>query len=103
MRITTSKALTTARQANAAKSRFLSSLSHDIRTPMNSIKKIRESGIANAKSINIIAMTGNAFSSDIKASIKAGMNYHLSKPINMKELEDVVTSLITNKLLTSHP
>lgn len=65
-------------------------------------KKIRESGIANAKSINIIAMTGNAFSSDIKASIEAGMNYHLSKPINMKELEDVVTSLITNKLLTSH-
>lgn len=69
---------------------------------LEATKKIRESNVINAKTINIIAMTGNAFSSDIKASIDAGMNYHLSKPIDMKELEDVVTSLITTNLLKTN-
>lgn len=47
------------------------------------------------ETIPIIAMTANAFTDDIKASIDAGLNEHLSKPINISELEKAVTSLIT--------
>lgn len=39
-----------------------------------------------AVSIPIIAMTANAFSEDVQASLDAGMNGHLSKPIVMDEV-----------------
>lgn len=34
----------------------------------------------------IIAMTANAFSEDVTNAIKAGMNYHLAKPIDIGAL-----------------
>ena len=37
-------------------------------------------------SIPIIAMTANAFAEDVQASMDAGMNGHLSKPIVMDEV-----------------
>ncbi|MDY3250323.1 MAG: ATP-binding protein [Candidatus Choladocola sp.] len=39
-----------------------------------------------AETIPIIAMTANAFAEDIQASLEAGMNGHLSKPIVMEEV-----------------
>ena len=36
--------------------------------------------------IPIIAMTENAFAEDVKASLDAGMNGHLSKPIVIDEI-----------------
>ena len=39
-----------------------------------------------AVSIPIIAMTANAFSEDVQASLDAGMNGHLSKPIVLDEV-----------------
>lgn len=47
------------------------------------------------KNIPIIAMTANAFTDDIKASIDAGLNEHLSKPINITELEKTVANLLS--------
>ena len=38
------------------------------------------------KNIPIIAMTANSFAEDVQASLDAGMNAHLSKPINMNVL-----------------
>ena len=38
------------------------------------------------RSIPIIAMTANAFAEDMQASLDAGMNGHLSKPIVMDEV-----------------
>ena len=38
------------------------------------------------KAIPIIAMTANAFAEDVKASLDAGMNGHLSKPIVIDEV-----------------
>ena len=34
----------------------------------------------------IIAMTANAFAEDIQASLNAGMNAHLAKPLDMDEV-----------------
>lgn len=39
-----------------------------------------------ALTIPIIAMTANAFAEDVQASMEAGMNAHLSKPLNMDEV-----------------
>lgn len=36
--------------------------------------------------IPIIAMTANAFAEDVQASLDAGMNDHLAKPISIEEL-----------------
>ena len=38
------------------------------------------------KTIPIIAMTANSFAEDVQASLNAGMNTHLSKPIMMDEV-----------------
>ena len=43
-----------------------------------------------AHRIPIIAMTANAFAEDVQASIDAGMNGHLSKPIMMEEIVKVI-------------
>ncbi len=38
----------------------------------------------------IIAMTANAFSKDMQNSFNAGMNPHISKPIDMKKLRKTI-------------
>ena len=43
--------------------------------------------------IPIIAMTANAFSEDIQHSLAAGMNAHVSKPVEMKVLEKTIRSI----------
>ena len=40
--------------------------------------------------IPIIAMTANAFAEDVQASLDAGMNGHLSKPIVMDEVVKII-------------
>ena len=56
-------------------------------------KAIRRSSHELAKTIPIIAMTANAFSEDIQHSLAAGMNAHVSKPIEMKVLEKTIRSI----------
>ena len=46
-----------------------------------------------ARRIPIIAMTANAFAEDVQASLDAGMNSHLSKPIVMDE---VIKAIVRN-------
>ena len=58
-------------------------------------KAIRRSSHELAKKIPIIAMTANAFSEDIQHSLAAGMNAHVSKPIEMKVLEKTIRSIKT--------
>lgn len=38
----------------------------------------------------IIAMTANAFEEDVKAALAAGMNEHLSKPIRIELLYEIM-------------
>ena len=56
-------------------------------------KAIRRSSHKLAKTIPIIAMTANAFSEDIQHSLAAGMNAHISKPVEMKVLEKTIRSI----------
>ena len=49
-------------------------------------KAIRSLTRPDAKTIPIIAMSANAFKDDVERSLKAGMNAHLSKPIDEKLL-----------------
>ena len=54
-------------------------------------KTIRSmTGRPDSTTIPIIAMTANAFAEDVQASLDAGMNAHLSKPIVMDEVVRVI-------------
>ena len=48
-----------------------------------------------ACAIPIIAMTANAFAEDVQASLDAGMNGHLSKPIVMEEVAATIVRNLT--------
>lgn len=60
-------------------------------------KAIRSSQHELAKSIPIIAMTANAFSEDIQASLVAGMNAHVSKPVDMKALKRTIQNICSGR------
>ncbi|MBQ7680723.1 MAG: response regulator, partial [Oscillibacter sp.] len=47
-----------------------------------------------AKTVPIIAMTANAFDEDVQHSLQAGMNAHLSKPVDPDRLFDTLETLI---------
>lgn len=47
-------------------------------------RKIRSMNRADAATILIFAMTADAFTEDIDAAMQAGMNSHLSKPLNIQ-------------------
>lgn len=55
---------------------------------LDATRQIRALDLPHAKTITIIAMTANAFTDDVKASLDAGMDYHISKPIDLDLLED---------------
>ena len=58
------------------------------------LRKIRRNEkIKNKAQIPIIAMTANAFSEDIQNSLNAGMDAHVSKPVDMKTLIKTVHSI----------
>ena len=69
----------------------------DIQMPVlngyEATKAIRRSSHKLAKTIPIIAMTANAFSEDIQHSLAAGMNAHVSKPVELKVLEKTIRSI----------
>lgn len=48
-----------------------------------------------AASVPIIAVTANAFAEDVSATMTAGMNSHISKPVNFKTLEKTMMEFIT--------
>ena len=49
------------------------------------------------RTIPIIAMTANAFSDDVQNSLAAGMNAHVSKPIDIAVLEKTIREVINGK------
>ena len=57
---------------------------------MTATRVIRSFARADAKTIPIIAMTANAFDEDAKKCIESGMNAHLTKPIEIDRVIDVL-------------
>ena len=55
---------------------------------------IRAMNRADAKTIPIIALTANAFDEDVQRSLQAGLNAHLSKPVEPDNLFSTLESLI---------
>ena len=53
--------------------------------------------------IPIIAMTANAFAEDKKKTMEAGMNAHLSKPLNVPELMDTIRKFCDDKQMCQRP
>ena len=70
----------------------------DIRMPemdgYTATQMIRSLNRPDAKIIPIIAMTANVFDEDIQHCIEAGMNIHLSKPIEPEKMYETLTRLI---------
>lgn len=70
----------------------------DIRMPvmdgLECSRRIRKLKRADARTIPIIAMTANAFEEDVKACLEAGMNAHVSKPIDPDKLFETMEQIL---------
>ena len=70
----------------------------DVRMPikdgLTATKEIRNLDREDAKTIPIIAMTANVFDEDIEKSLQAGMNAHLSKPIEPDHLYETMAKFV---------
>ncbi|WP_330637894.1 MULTISPECIES: response regulator [unclassified Blautia] len=73
----------------------------DIQMPVmngyDAARAIRAGSHTRGKVIPIVAMTANAFAEDVKEAMDAGMDAHVAKPIDMKNLEAVITELVKKK------
>ncbi len=54
---------------------------------------IRRSKVPYSRDIPIIAVTANAYSDDVKKCIGAGMNGHVSKPVNVDKLLKMIVEM----------
>ena len=70
----------------------------DMRMPemdgLTATRTIRALKRADAKKIPIIALTANAFDEDVQQSLQAGLNAHLSKPVEPEVLFETLEKLI---------
>ena len=70
----------------------------DVRMPvmdgLAATEAIRALDRADARRVPIIAMTANAFDEDVQRSLQAGMNAHLSKPVEIDRLYQTLEELI---------
>ncbi len=57
----------------------------------NAIRELEDPTLAN---IPIVALSANAFDEDRKKSMESGMNAHLSKPVNIPQLLDLIEYIV---------
>lgn len=77
---------------------FYDAILMDIRMPemdgLEAAKAIRALDRADAGTVPIIAMSANAFEEDVSASLQAGMDAHLAKPVEPQLLYDTLSKQI---------
>ena len=70
----------------------------DIRMPnldgYTATRKIRESRHPQAQTIPVLAMSADAYESDVAKAMKSGMNGHVSKPIDPKRIVSEISRLV---------
>ncbi len=75
----------------------------DLRMPvmdgLESARRIRHLDRIDAVRIPILALTANAYESDVKASLEAGMNVHMAKPVGSEVLYDTIKKTIAKAQL----
>ena len=73
----------------------------DVRMPvmdgLSATRAIRALDREDAGTVPIIAMTANVFDEDVERSLQAGMNAHLSKPIEPDRLYETMAKLIAKR------
>lgn len=73
----------------------------DVQMPLmngyEATRAIRRGNNPLGSKIPIVAMTANAFADDIQRSMEAGMNDHISKPMNLQRLKKAVVKLLGDK------
>lgn len=77
---------------------YYSAILMDVRMPemdgLEATRVIRSMDREDAKSIPIIALTANAFDEDVQNSLQAGLNAHLSKPVEPEQLYATLEGLL---------
>ena len=70
----------------------------DMRMPvmdgLSATRAIRSMNREDARTVPIIALTANAFDEDVQRSMQAGLNAHLSKPVEPETLYKTLEGLI---------
>lgn len=85
----------------ASKEGFFDAILMDVMMPVTdgyeATKKIRALVRTDANTVPIIAMTANAFVEDKMKAKNAGMNEHLAKPLNSKQVINTIAVMVGNR------
>lgn len=68
-----------------------------VKDGLSATREIRASKRADAESIPIVAMTASAFADDVENARTAGMNAHISKPIDEEKLINCILRLVKKR------
>ena len=68
-----------------------------VKDGLSATREIRASMRADAESIPIVAMTASAFADDVENARTAGMNAHISKPIDEEKLISCILRLVKKR------
>ena len=68
-----------------------------VKDGLSATREIRASKRADAESIPIVAMTASAFADDVENARTAGMNAHVSKPIDEEKLINCILRLVKKR------
>lgn len=65
---------------------------------LEATRRIRSMNRRDAMTIPIVAMSANAFQEDVEKSLAAGLNEHLTKPLDEKKLTETMKKYLGNKM-----